>query len=84
MKMLPENRPDKRATHAMVVERVEGLTLRNVEVDWDDQSPEPAWGSALVLRDIDRLRMEGFHARPGSRDAGAPAVRKERVREALP
>ena len=82
--MLPENRPDKRATHAMVIEEVEGLTLRDVEVDWDDQSPEPAWGSALVLRDIDRSEDDGFRGRPGSRDAAVPAVQKERVREVLP
>ena len=81
VKMLPEDRPDKRATHAMVMEHVDGLTLRNVEVDWDDQAPEPAWGSALVLRDIGRLRMEGFEGRAGTRTAGTPAVVRERVRE---
>ncbi len=84
LKMLPENRPDKRATHAMVIERVEGLTLRDIDVDWDDQSPEPAWGSALVLRDIGGLRMESFHGRPGSRAVGALSVQKERVRDAVP
>jgi hypothetical protein len=78
--MLPENRPDKRATHAMVVERVDGLTMRNIDLDWDDESPEPAWGSALVLRDVNRLRMEGFQGRPGSRTTDVPAVLKERVR----
>ena len=84
VRMLPENRPDKRATHGMVIERVEGLTLRDIDVDWDDQSPEPAWGSALVLRDIDQLVIEGFRGRPGSRNAGVPAIQKERVRDAHP
>jgi hypothetical protein len=84
VKMLAENKPDKRATHAMVIERVQDLTLRDIEVDWDDQAPEPSWGSALVLRDIDRLRMEGFRGRAGSRDAATPAVRKERVTELGP
>ena len=81
VKMLPENRPDKRATHAIVVQRVEGLTLRNIDVAWDDQFPEPAWGSALVLRDIDQLTMDGFHGSPGSRAADVPAVQRERVHD---
>ncbi len=37
--MLPENKPDKRATHGLVFERVKGLTLRNLEVSWDRESP---------------------------------------------
>jgi hypothetical protein len=82
VKMLPENKPDKRATHAMVIERVAGLTLRDIEVEWDDKAPEPAWGSALVLRDVEGLRMEGFRGTPGSRAAGAVAVARERVQEA--
>jgi hypothetical protein len=77
--MLPEDKPDKRASHAMVMERVDGLILRNVEVEWDTTSPEPAWGSALVLRDIERLRMEGFHGQAGSKAANVEAIQKERV-----
>jgi polygalacturonase len=82
VKMLPENKPDKRATHAMVIENVQGLTLRNIDVEWDDNSPEPAWGSALVLHDIDDLLLEGFRGRAGSREQTVPAIRKERVTEA--
>jgi len=84
VKMLAENRPDKRATHAMVIERVQGLTLRDVTVEWDDAAPEPAWGSALVLSDIADLLMSDFRGRPGSRDAAVPAIRKERVQNAQP
>ena len=84
VKMLAENQPDKRATHALVIERVQGLTLRDINVDWDDQSTEPSWGSALVLRDIDGLEMDGFRGRAGSQDASVPAVRKERVKEVAP
>jgi hypothetical protein len=81
VKMLAENRPDKRATHAIVIEGVAGLTLRNVEIEWDEQAPEPAWGSALVLRDIGALRLDGFRGRAGSREAVTPAIVRERVRE---
>ena len=81
VKMLAENTPDKRATHALVIERVQGLTLRDVVVEWDDQAPEPAWGSVLVMRDISELLLTGFRGRSGSRDAAVPAIRKERVKE---
>jgi hypothetical protein len=81
VKMLPENRPDKRATDAIAIERVDGLTLREIAVEWDEEQPEPAWGSALTLRDIDRLRLEGFQGRAGRLTPGTQAIRKERVRE---
>lgn len=84
VKMLPENKPDKRATHAMRAERVENLTLRDILVEWDQEAPEPAWGGALALSDIDGLEIEGFHGQSGSRDPSVPAVLKERVREAAP
>jgi hypothetical protein len=84
VRMLPEDRPDKRATHAIVIERVDGLTLRDIQVEWDDQSPEPAWGSALVLRDIDRLDMDGIHATAGATKPGTNAVERERVRDVRP
>jgi hypothetical protein len=84
VKMLAENTPDKRATHAFVIERVQGLTLRDVSVEWDDQAPEPGWGSALVVRDVSELLLTGFRGRPGSRDAAVPAIRRERVQEVVP
>jgi hypothetical protein len=80
VKMLPEEVPDMRATNAIVIERVDGLTLRNIDVDWDEQAPEAAWGSALVLRDISRLILDGFSGRSGSREAGVPAIVKVRVK----
>jgi len=83
VKMLAENRPDKRATHAMTIDHVQGLTLHDVTVDWDNAAAEPAWGSALVLRDVNDLLMNGFRGRAGSRDPAVPAVRKERVKEVI-
>ena len=80
VKVLPENKPDKRATDALSIERVDGLTLRNVEVEWDAEAPEPGWQSALSLRDVEGLRLEGFRGVAGGR--GAAAVRRDRVKEA--
>lgn len=81
IKMLLENKPDKRATHALVFQDVDGLILRNVQVDWDKENPEPRWGSALVLRDISGLVLQDFRgeaARPGG---DVPAVLRENVTE---
>jgi hypothetical protein len=71
VKMLAENLPDKRATDALVFQGIDGLTLRNVEVIWDREAPEPKWGSALVLRNITGLVLQGSRgeARP-ARGAG--------------
>ena len=78
VRMLPENKPDKRATHALVFEWVKGLTLRNVEVEWDRENPEPRWESALVVRDVEGLTVDGFKGEAGRR--GLPAIVRERVR----
>jgi hypothetical protein len=37
--MLPEDQPDKRATHALVFQDMDGLTLRGVEVEWERDKP---------------------------------------------
>jgi hypothetical protein len=78
VRMLAEDRPDKRATHGLVFERVKGLALRNVEVEWDRDHPEPGWESALVLRDVEGLSLEGFSGEAGK--SGFPTVVRERVR----
>ena len=78
VRMLPENKPDKRATHAFVFERVKNLKLAQVEVVWDRENPEPKWESALVLRDIEGLDLQSFQGEAGR--IGVAAVVKERVR----
>lgn len=77
VKMLAENLPDKRATHALVFQDVEGLTLRGVVVSWDHEKPEPKWGSALVLRDVSNLALQDFQGQAATPDA--PAILKENV-----
>ena len=78
VRMLAENKPDKRATHAFVFEHVKGLTLDRVEVAWDRDNPEPRWASALVLRDIEGLALQAFKGEAGR--SGVAAILKERVR----
>ncbi len=79
LKMLAENLPDKRATHALVFQDIEGLTLRGVAVSWDREKPEPKWGSALVLRNVSNLMLEDFQGQAATPDA--PAILKENVTE---
>lgn len=81
VRMLPENRPDKRATDALVFQGIDGLTLRGVEVEWDRANPEPKWRSALVLRDVSGLVLEDFQGKAARLDESAPAVIKENVTE---
>jgi hypothetical protein len=81
LKLLAENQPDKRATDALVFEAIDGLTLRDVEVDWDREKPEPKWGSALVLRDVSNLILQDFRGQAGRPDGSLPAVRREGVTE---
>jgi hypothetical protein len=77
VRMLPENKPDKRATHGLVFERVKRLALRHVAVEWDRDNPEPRWENALVLRDIQGLDLQSFQGEAGRK--GKVAVVKERV-----
>jgi hypothetical protein len=79
VRMLPENLPDKRATDALVFEAIDGLTLRAVEVVWDQEQRETKWGSALVLRDITNLELQNFRGEAAYPGGPAPAIRKERV-----
>lgn len=79
VKMLAENLPDKRATHGLVFQGVDGLTLRGVEVSWDRETPEAKWGSALALRNVSNLTLQDFQGQ--SAVPNAPAIVKENVTE---
>ncbi len=81
VKMLAENQPDKRATHAFIFQDIRHLTLRGVEVAWDMENPEPKWGSALVLRGISGLVLQDFSGQAAPRDGSIPSIQKENVTE---
>jgi hypothetical protein len=81
LKLLPEGVPDKRATDALVFRQVDGLTLRNVEIDWDRAQPEPKWAHALVVRDVSNLLMQEIRARPARADSPLPAIVQENTTE---
>jgi hypothetical protein len=81
VKMLAENLPDKRATDALVFERIDGLKLAGVEVSWDREKPEPKWGSAFVLREISNLTLQDVHGQAAVPAGPLPAMLKENVTE---
>jgi hypothetical protein len=72
--MLPEDAKDKRATHAVVLDRVRGLRLRDLSVRWAEEGAEPKWGSALVLRRVTDFDVDGFEGRQGLRTSGAAPI----------
>jgi hypothetical protein len=72
--MQPENKPDKRATHAIHACGVNGLTLRDVSVKWTEEQFEPKWASALVLGNVLNFDIDRFSGRQGLMEGSAPAV----------
>ena len=50
-----------------------------MEVTWDRDSPQPKWGSALVLRDISNLTIEGFRGEAARGEGSAPIIVEENV-----
>jgi hypothetical protein len=79
MHMENEGVPDKRATDAIQVTGVKDLHLRNVSVMWDEAKPEEKWGSALRLKDVTGLDVDGFTGRQGLKSGAAPVIMLENV-----
>lgn len=77
--MLPENAKDKRSSHALRIENVTGLRIRDVAVKWSEDQPEKNWGSALVLKNVSDFVVDSFSARQGLKDGMAPAILLEDV-----
>jgi hypothetical protein len=78
-----ENAKDKRASDAIRADIVKGLKLRNVSVRWAEDQPEPAWASALTLRNLTGLDIADFSGRQGLKGSSAAAIRLEDVSGAL-
>ncbi|AQG78208.1 glycoside hydrolase family 28 protein [Spirosoma montaniterrae] len=72
--MEPEATPDKRTAHAMRFEGVDGLTLDNIAVRWNDEKPEPGWQSGLVLTNVSNFRLRDISARQAHKTSDWPAL----------
>lgn len=64
-----------KSEHALWIRKVRDLSLRNVEVQWDDAT-SPRWKSAIAVEDAERLRLEGCAVRQGGGDAPAILLRQ--------
>ena len=74
LEMLPENAPDKRATHALSLEHVRDLRIRDLSVRWSEEGAEPKWQSALAMRRVSDFGIDGFAGRQGLPAAKTPAI----------
>jgi hypothetical protein len=72
--MHPENAPDKRATHALYLDRVRGARIRDLSVRWAEEATEPRWQSALVLRRVSEFEIATFTGRQGIRNGRDAAI----------
>jgi hypothetical protein len=73
MFMRPEDAKDKRATHALYVQGVQGLKVRDLSVNWAKET-EPKWQSALVLKDVSDFVVDSFSGRQGLKNGKDAAI----------
>ena len=53
---------------------MDGLTVENLEVNWNEERTEPKWGSAAYFYDVNNLRVDGFRGRQGLLAGTAPVI----------
>jgi hypothetical protein len=83
MYMTPEDAKDKRSSHALKIENVNGLKIRDLSVKWDEGTQEEKWGSALALINVTDFVIDSFSGRQGLKNGNAPAILMENVAEGV-
>lgn len=83
MFMNPEDAKDKRATHALKIEGVRTLRVRDLSVNWTEDPTEAQWQSALVLKQVSDFKIESFSGRQGLKQSDTPAILLENVEEGI-
>jgi hypothetical protein len=81
--MNPEDAKDKRCTNALEIENVSRLSIRDLSVNWSEDSVEEKWQSALVLKNISDLELRYFSGRQGWKESDKPAIVLDNVSEVL-
>ena len=71
--MLPEDTKDKRSSHALQIQGVKGLKMRDFSVSWSDEA-EPKWESALVLKNVTDFVVDSFSGRQGLKNGKDAAI----------
>jgi hypothetical protein len=83
MYMTPENAKDKRASDGLRIERVTGLKIRDLSINWREDETEGNWQSALVLKDISDFVIDSFSGRQGLKHGSFPAIRLENATDGV-
>lgn len=78
-----EDARDKRASDAIVLENVKGLELRSVSVAWNETAAEPAWQSAVALKNVSGFNIDNFSGRQGLLNKPLPALKFENCSEGV-
>ncbi len=81
--MTPEDSKDKRASHAMVIENVDGLRIRDLSVTWAEDQTEEKWQSALVLKNATDFELRSFSGRQGLKNSSFPAIILDNISDGL-
>lgn len=80
--MYAEDKPDKRATHALQAHDVENLAIQNVQVFWDMNSREEKWADALNIYSAENILIDGLSGAPGGDSPGAQLISLNNVARA--
>ena len=81
--MTPEDAIDKRSSHALLIEDVRGLIIKDMTIRWDEENPEKNWQSALVLKNVSDFEIRSFSGRQGLVSGPSPAILLENISEGL-
>lgn len=81
--MNAENAKDKRATDALKIEGIRGLTIRNLSINWQENQTEQKWQSALVMKNVSDFDIDAFTGRQGLKNGEAPAILMEDVTDGI-
>lgn len=83
MYMTTENAKDKRSSHALRIEGVNGLRIRDLSVNWAEEEPEQNWQSALALKNVSDFVIDSFSGRQGLKSGSAAAIVMDNVRDGI-
>ncbi len=81
--MTHEDAVDKRATHALHLENVNGLRIHDLSVRWDDDITEWGWQSALSMKNMSDFEIRSFSGRQGLKEGGYPAIALDNVTDGM-
>ncbi len=73
MYMHPEDAKDKRSSHALFIQGVNGLKVRDLSVKWADEA-ESKWQSAMVLKNVTDFVVDSFSGRQGLKNGSDAAI----------